>query len=75
MISVLFWDITQRRMLMLYRRFGQPIRPIFKGQEELDFLSLEDGSDRLSLNVGKALPLDAALFHKSTDLINNAAEA
>jgi hypothetical protein len=36
--------------------------PIFKGQEiqVLDFLTLEDGTDTLSRNVGKGLPLDAA---------------
>jgi hypothetical protein len=28
----------------------------------LDFLTLEDGTDRLSRNVGKGLPLDAALY-------------
>jgi hypothetical protein len=35
----------------------QPIRPIFKGQE--NFLTLEDGTDMLSRNVGAELPLDA----------------
>jgi hypothetical protein len=30
------------------------------GQEVLDFLALEDGTDTLSRNVGKALSLDAA---------------
>jgi hypothetical protein len=39
MRSAFFWDITQRRMVILYRRFGTtywshlPIGPIFKGQE------------------------------------------
>ena len=58
----LFWDITQRRVVILYRRSGQHIGPIFKGQEvqEEDFFTLEDGTDRLSRNVGKGLPLDAA---------------
>jgi hypothetical protein len=31
-----------------------------QGQEELDFLTLEDVTDRLSRTLGKALPLDAA---------------
>jgi hypothetical protein len=51
MRSALFWDVTQRRVVILYRRFG----PIFKGQEVQ-----EDGTDTLSRNVGKGLPLDAA---------------
>jgi hypothetical protein len=33
--------------------------PIFKGQEDLDFLTLEDGTDTLSRNVGKVLLFDA----------------
>jgi hypothetical protein len=37
---------------------GQPIGPIFKGQE--DFLTLEDGTDMLSRNVGTDIPLNAA---------------
>jgi hypothetical protein len=41
--SVLFWDITERSVVMPYRRF----------------LALEDGTDRLSQNVSMALPLDA----------------
>ena len=41
---------------------GWPIGPIFKGQEIqefLDFLTLEDGADWLSWNIGKELPLYA----------------
>jgi hypothetical protein len=43
----------------------QPIlnHPTFKDQKVkkfLDSLSLEDGTDRLSRNIGKGLPLDAA---------------
>jgi hypothetical protein len=37
---------------------GQRIGPIF--QVFLDSLTLEDGTDTLSLNVGKGLPFDAA---------------
>jgi hypothetical protein len=33
--------------------------PIFKGQD-LDFLTLEDGSDWLARNICKGLPFDAA---------------
>jgi len=46
-----------------YRRFGTTYRsrlqwsrkPIFKGQE-IHFLIIEDGTDRLSRNIGKVLP-------------------
>ena len=31
--TALFWDITQRRVVILHRRLGQRIGPIFKGQE------------------------------------------
>jgi hypothetical protein len=67
MRSAIFWDITQRRVVIFTDVSGQPLGPIFKGQEVqeenlffLDFLTLEDGTDRLSRNVGKGLPLDAA---------------
>jgi hypothetical protein len=68
--SVLFWDIKRRRVVMLYRRFGQRIFPIFKGQVVfLDFLIFEDGIYKLSRNVGKGLPLGAALIsQKGADL-------
>ena len=29
----LFWDITQRRVVIPYWQFGQPINPNFKGQD------------------------------------------
>jgi hypothetical protein len=63
-----FWDIVQRGVVIPYRRFGTiSVRPIFKGQqiqEEgfLDFLTLEDWTDRSSRNVGKELPLHAAQY-------------
>jgi hypothetical protein len=30
--SLLLWDVTQRRLVVSYRHFGKPTRPIFKGQ-------------------------------------------
>jgi len=53
MTSALFWDITQRRVVIPYRRF----RTTF-----LDFLILEDVTDRLFRNVGKELPLYVAQY-------------
>jgi hypothetical protein len=45
----LFWDITWRRMLIMYRRFGTTYPS-----------HLQDGIDWLSLNVGTELSLYAA---------------
>jgi hypothetical protein len=57
--SALFSDITQCRVLSFTDVSGQPIDPIFKGQDVFfDFLTLEDGIDRLSRNVAKRLPFD-----------------
>ena len=42
---------------------GQHIYPIFKGQavqKVFDYLTLEDGSNRLSQNISKELPLYTA---------------
>jgi hypothetical protein len=44
MRSALFWVITQRVVVISCRRFGTTYRPL---------LTLEDGTDRVSLNVGK----------------------
>jgi hypothetical protein len=56
--SELFWGITQRQVIILYRRFGTTYRSHIQGS---NFLTLEDGTDTLSRNVGKGLPLDAVL--------------
>jgi len=54
--SSFFWDVTQRE-LVCTDVSGQPIGLIFKGEgvedDLLDCLALEDGTDRLSRNVGK----------------------
>jgi hypothetical protein len=34
----------------------------------LDFLTLEDGNDTLSRNIGKGLPLDAALYPRRAQI-------
>jgi hypothetical protein len=64
----LFWGITQRRMVILYRRFGTAYPSHLQDSRSLrsffvcfvGFLTLEDGTDELSRNVGKRLPFDAA---------------
>jgi len=54
-ISVLFFDITQRIVESSYQCFGTAY--FF-----LDFLKIEDGTGRLSRNVGKVIPLRAAQY-------------
>jgi len=54
--SVLFWDITQHRVAIPTQPFGRPIGPICKAFL-LDYLTLTDETNRLSLNTGKELPL------------------
>jgi hypothetical protein len=60
--SALFWVITQRRVVILYRRFGAMYRSQFQGSRKKPFLTVEHGTDTLSRNVGKGLSLDAALY-------------
>ena len=62
---VLSWAITQRVVVIPYRRFGTTSRSHLQGsriQEERNqvFLTLEGGTDGMSQNVGKELQLLAA---------------
>jgi hypothetical protein len=58
--SALFWGIMQRRVVIIYRRFGATYRSHLQGSRNP--LSLEDGTDTLSRSVSKGLPLEAALY-------------
>ena len=50
----IFWNLTQRRFLVGHRRFGTPYRlPL---QESSSSLTLEDGADIFSRNLGDQLP-------------------
>jgi hypothetical protein len=65
MKSAACWDITQRRVVDIYRRFGTSYQSHLQGsrsprRKNLDFLTLEDGTGTLCRNVGKQLPNDAA---------------
>jgi hypothetical protein len=57
------WDppssgiLHSRQLEFLTDILGQPIGPIFKGQEILDFLTPEDDINRLCQNISKELPL------------------
>jgi hypothetical protein len=79
MCFTLFWDVTQRR-LVVTDVSGQAIGPIFedRDQEEflLDCLTLEDGTDSLSQNVGDITTnLRCVTSQKSVDLVYTAAGA
>jgi hypothetical protein len=60
---VLFCDITQRWLVVLYRRFGATY-PSPRAKTSRRFLILEDGPDRLSRNVGTELPIIAASYSR-----------
>ena len=53
MRSALFWDFTQRRMVVCCRRFGTTYQSHLQG-------TLEDGTDRFSRNVGNKVLFYAA---------------
>jgi hypothetical protein len=57
MISALFWDITQRIVIVSYRHLWTTYRSIFKGQDyfPVGLLTFEDGTDRLFRNICKVL--------------------
>jgi hypothetical protein len=47
------WDFMQLRMIVSHRRFGTTNRSNFQGLSK--WLTLEDGTDGLSRNVGEKL--------------------
>jgi len=49
----LFWDVTQRRLIVTDDS-EQPFGPVLKGQavQEPNFLRIKNWTDRLSRNVG-----------------------
>jgi len=53
--TALLWVITQRVVVISYRRFGTTYLSHFQGFTE--FLSFEDGADSSSRNVGRKLSL------------------
>jgi len=54
--TALFWAIMQRVVVISYRRFGTTYRTHLQ-RSRYFFLILEDGTEKLSRNVGKKLPL------------------
>jgi hypothetical protein len=58
-----FWDIINRRVVIVYRRFVTAYRSHLQGSRSprrKAFFTLEDGPDTLSRNVGTQPPHDAA---------------
>ena len=68
--SALFWDFTQRRMVLSYRRFGKIDQFHLQGSRSffLDCLTLEAGTDRLFRNFGKLTILRCVKTQKSAGL-------
>jgi hypothetical protein len=60
MRSALFWDITRRHVVIIYRRSVTTYRSHLQGSRVR-----EDGTDTLSMNVGKQLPHDAQMSSTS----------
>jgi hypothetical protein len=53
--------LTLRMLIFVYRILGHRVVPIFKDEAmREEGLSLEDGTDRLSGNAGKQLPIYTA---------------
>jgi len=57
---MLFWDITQCRLVVYYLRFGKTYRSHLQGTSSKDFMTHEEGIDSLYRNVGNKLSLRAA---------------
>jgi hypothetical protein len=64
MRSALFWDVTRRRVVIVYRRFETTSVSSSRTKSQESYSdsdsTREDGTDTLSRNVGKQLPYDAA---------------
>jgi hypothetical protein len=63
MKTALFWVITQRVVVISYRRFGTTYWSHLQGSksQEKEFLTPYNGTDRLFRNVGRKLPRRAQL--------------
>jgi len=60
MRPAIFWDFTQRRMVISCRRFGTTCKCYLQeSSSPKDYLMSKDGNERLCRNVGKNLPFFA----------------
>jgi len=61
MRSALLWDFMQHRLIECYRRFRTTYRSHLQGGPlSMGCLSLEDGTDRLFINISNKLPIYTA---------------
>ena len=58
--TALFWAITQRVVVIPYRRFGTTYRSCLSRVKNQIFLALDEGTRTFPRNVSKKLPLRAA---------------
>ena len=75
MRSALLWVTTQRIVVIPYGRFGTTYRSHLQGLEDGTGMTLEDGTGRLSRNVGMELTLTLRSNPEDADLVYFAAEA
>jgi len=64
--TAFFWVIPQGLVVIPYRRLETTYLPHLQGSRSQIFLTLEDGTDSLSRNVGKKLPLVTAELPRIT---------
>ena len=64
---VLFWDITQRRVVIPYRSIGTTYPPQLQGSKR-NSLALEGRTDNLTRNVCKELSLCAAQYRRRAQI-------
>jgi hypothetical protein len=65
----LFWDIKQRVVVIPYRHFGTTYMSHLQGSIILGFLTLEDGTARLSQYVGNNYHTRCVTAQKSAVLV------
>jgi len=66
LMSSLFWDLTQRVLIIVYLVLGQPVGPMKQAvQFCLECLTMEGGTDELSWYVSKHLSKYCVTSHKS----------
>ena len=73
-----FWVITQRLVVISYRRFGTTYRSHLRGSSVLNHFGLlnpGEGTGRLSRNVGKKLPLLHAYYPRRTQFSHTSQES
>jgi hypothetical protein len=58
--SMLYWDLTQRLLVVDYLRFGTTYRSHLQGTSSKDLMTFEEGIQRLSRNVDNKQPIYAA---------------